>query len=172
VRKHLSVVAFYGDPKSNILIEEDNGDDDNNRYSPVAQGQAGINDNFDSDGSSYSFRAVPDSDEEDWIQNTDANESLYEKEDAQDDEQGAEPPEEQDPDMEFEEDIRNYIADIEGGEMDPNILAMGQGVEQDDDKYKRKWDKYILNKNTLLAEKWTVRCHPPKQSKIDIGIKV
>jgi hypothetical protein len=30
---------------------------------------------------------------------------------------------------------------------------MGQGVEQDDDKYKRKWDEYILNKNALLAEK-------------------
>jgi hypothetical protein len=74
--------------------------------------------------------------------------------------------------MEFEEDIRNYIADIEGGEMDPNILAMGQGVEQDDDKCKRKWEEYILNKNALLAEKWTVRCHPPTQAKIDIGIKV
>jgi hypothetical protein len=61
------------------LIEEENGDDDNNPYSPVAQGQAGIDDNFDSDGSSYSFRAVPGSDEEDLIQNTDANESLNEK---------------------------------------------------------------------------------------------
>jgi hypothetical protein len=107
------------------LMEKENGDDDNNPNSPVAQGQAGIDDNFDSDGSSYSFRAAPDSDKEDLIQNTDTNESLNENEDAKDDEQGAKPPEEQEPDMEFEVDIRNYIADIEGGEMDPNILAMG-----------------------------------------------
>jgi hypothetical protein len=52
--------------------------------------------------------------------------------------------------------------------MGPNILLMAGPRFQ----YKQRWEEYVLSKNTPQADKWTVWCHPPKQSKIDIGIKV
>jgi hypothetical protein len=63
-----------------------------------------------------------------------------------------------DPDLEMEEDLGNYRGD-EGGELEGvNILAMGQAVEQDDDKYKKKWDRYLVEKQALLDEGFTVNC--------------
>jgi hypothetical protein len=68
------------------------------------------------------------------------------------------------PHRDFEEDTHHYIASIK---VDPNILVMCLGVEQDNSKYKWKWGDNILRKNMLLADKQIVQCHPPKKSKID-----
>jgi hypothetical protein len=131
-------------------MEEEKGNNDNTKeddngrgrhpHKAAAQGQAVLSESIDSNGSEHSFWAVPGSDgEEDLIQNA-ANEYINKNEDEPDHEQVTEPLEEQDPSMEFEEDIQRYIADIEAGKVNSNILAKGQGVKQDDNKYKQKWE--------------------------------
>jgi hypothetical protein len=77
-----------------------------------------------------------------------------------------------DPDLEMEEDLGNHRHEEEGDLEGINILAMGQAVEQDDDKYKKKWDRYEVEKQALLDEGFKVNCQPPKQQGIDIGIRV
>jgi hypothetical protein len=51
----------------------------------------------------------------------------------------------------MDEDILFYSNDdnVED-EVDTNILAMGQDVEHNNNKYKRKWDCYLIEKKALL----------------------
>lgn len=41
-----------------------------------------------------------------------------------------------------------------------------------DDKYQEKWHKYKDQKASLVANRHTVRCNPPKQQGIDVGTRV
>jgi hypothetical protein len=79
----------------------------------------------------------------------------------------------EDEDLAMDEDIRFYSNDdnVED-EVDTNILAMGQDVEHNNNKYKRKWDGYLIEKKALLNEGYIVRCKPPTQKGIDIGANV
>jgi hypothetical protein len=79
-------------------------------------------------------------------------------------------PSDLDPDLEMEEELGNFRGedDLEG----TNILAMGQAVEQEDDKYKKKWDRYLVEKKALLDEGFSVKCKPPTAQGIDMGSKV
>jgi hypothetical protein len=79
----------------------------------------------------------------------------------------------EDKDLAMDEDVRFYSNDdnVED-EVDTNILAMGQDVEHNDDKYKRKWDGYLIEKTALLNEGYRVKCKPPTQKGIDIGANV
>ena len=53
-----------------------------------------------------------------------------------------------------------------------NILAMGQAVELDDDKHRKKWEKYKEERDILVSSEFTVECKAPAIKKIDIGIRV
>jgi hypothetical protein len=77
-----------------------------------------------------------------------------------------------DPDLEMEEELGNYRHEDEGDLEGVNILAMGQAVEQEDDKYKKKWDRYQVEKQALLDEGFSVNCKPATQQGIDIGTRV
>ena len=63
-------------------------------------------------------------------------------------------------DLEVEEDI--------GGD----VAFDGAAVEQLDDKYKAKWDRYVLEKESLIEEARKVKCNPPNHQKLDIGVEV
>ena len=77
-----------------------------------------------------------------------------------------------DPDLEREEELGNNRHEDEGELEGINILAMGQAVEQEDNKYKKNWDRYLVEKQALLDEGFSVNCNPPKQQGIDIGSQV
>ncbi|CAB9527345.1 hypothetical protein SEMRO_1980_G309150.1 [Seminavis robusta] len=79
-----------------------------------------------------------------------------------------------DPDDLIEE-VPIFLHDVEYGEeiaLEPNDLVAARGIELDDDKHKAKWDVYTIEKEKLVAEKWTVKRKPPSQQELQIGCKV
>lgn len=78
---------------------------------------------------------------------------------------------EEDPDLLLEEDLEQYVND-EDGDDNVNFRVIGQAVEEMDDKYTRKWNEYQVERKSLVDQKWSVICNPPKQQGIDIGVRV
>ncbi|CAB9514794.1 hypothetical protein SEMRO_675_G185440.1 [Seminavis robusta] len=81
---------------------------------------------------------------------------------------------EDDPD-DVQEEVPYFLHDVEYGEeiaLEPNDLVVSRGIELDESKHKAKWDQYILDKEQLIADKWTVQRKPPHGHGLEIGSMV
>jgi hypothetical protein len=83
--------------------------------------------------------------------------------------------EEQDPDEELEEDIPSRLPDdeedFEQAIFNAADFAAARGIEVSPDRHKLKWDKYILEKQALIDQKWCVEVPAPKRSALRSAFK-
>lgn len=76
-----------------------------------------------------------------------------------------------DPDQEEEEDVpfKPTATEQEGADFySANDLLIAKGIE-DEEKHKNKWAQYLVEKDALINEGWSMECKPPKKQTIDIG---
>ena len=84
-----------------------------------------------------------------------------------------------DPDLNMFEDLQtNHDNDLannndnaeQEGITEP--FALGQDVEQNDDKFKARWEAHSLEKQCMLKDGFAVKCNPSRGQKIDVGTRV
>jgi hypothetical protein len=85
--------------------------------------------------------------------------------------------EEGDPDDELDEDLPNpfHQHEEEGNDTDAfhaSDFAAARGIEVDESRHKAKWDRYMMEKEALVANRSTVACKAPKKQSLGVGEKV
>lgn len=81
---------------------------------------------------------------------------------------------EEDPDEELDEDIPyTHPQDVD----DPDAFnaadfMAARGIEVDQNKHKAKWDRYVMEKQALIANEWSVACKAPKKQSLGVGERV
>ena len=81
---------------------------------------------------------------------------------------------EEDPDEEFDKDIPfSYRQDEDDSDaFNFADFAAARGIELDQNKHKAKWDRYIMEKETLITSNWSFACKAPKKQSIGLGERV
>lgn len=155
-------------PKTPVVVqtvfEDDNEDDDEEGFERLSQeGSIKSSSGNDEEGSIYS---KPDS-----VASVESKKPVATENNAVDDADwellGT------DADL-AETELIPYFPNKQGEEetFNPNDAAASNGIELDEDKHKAKWETYKLEKQALVDNEWTVKCGPPKQDGIDIGVRV
>lgn len=80
---------------------------------------------------------------------------------------------EENPDLEFEEDIPHRPRDeLDGEDAEENSGAIGQAVEQADDKYTERFNKYLAERESLVQSGLTISVKASKKKSIEIGARI